>query len=75
MPSPAAVQLDRADWSACHAVSYTHLIFNLALLGFFKYWDFIAANLSLIPGIDLPQLGIPLPIGISFYTFRYTSMV
>ena len=43
------------------------------MLGFFKYWDFIAANLSLIPGIDLPQLGIPLPIGISFYTFQTMS--
>ena len=49
------------------------VIFNLALLFFFKYWDFIAANLSLIPGIDLPQLGIPLPIGISFYTFQTMS--
>lgn len=31
--------------------------FNLLLLGFFKYWDFLAANLSLLPGVRLPQLG------------------
>ena len=49
------------------------VVFNLLLLGFFKYWDFLAANLSLIPGIDLPQLGIPLPIGISFFTFQTMS--
>ncbi len=47
--------------------------FNLLLLGFFKYWDFLAANLSLLPGIRLPQLGIPLPIGISFFTFQTMS--
>ena len=49
------------------------IIFNLLLLGFFKYWDFLAANLSLIPGVQIPQLGIPLPIGISFFTFQTMS--
>ena len=49
------------------------VVFNLLLLGFFKYWDFLAANLSLLPGINLPQLGIPLPIGISFFTFQTMS--
>ena len=49
------------------------IIFNLLLLGFFKYWDFFAANLSLIPGISIPQFGIPLPIGISFFTFQTMS--
>ena len=49
------------------------VVFNLLLLGFFKYWDFLAANLSLIPGISIPQFGIPLPIGISFFTFQTMS--
>ena len=49
------------------------IVFNLLLLGFFKYWDFFAANLSLIPGISIPQFGIPLPIGISFFTFQTMS--
>lgn len=49
------------------------VVFNLLLLGFFKYWDFLAANLSVIPGINIPQLGIPLPIGISFFTFQTMS--
>lgn len=48
-------------------------VFNLALLGFFKYADFAAANLSLAAGIDLPQPGLPLPLGISFYTFQAMS--
>ena len=49
------------------------IVFNLLLLGFFKYWDFFAANLSLIPGVNIPQFGIPLPIGISFFTFQTMS--
>ena len=43
-------------------------ILVLGLLGFFKYWDFFAENLSRLPGITLPALGLPLPIGISFFT-------
>lgn len=42
---------------------------NLTLLGFFKYYDFFAQIFS------LPQLEIPLPIGISFYTFQALSYV
>ena len=49
------------------------VVFNLLLLGFFKYWDFLAANLSLLPGVDLPGLGLPLPLGISFFTFQTMS--
>ena len=49
------------------------VVFNLALLGFFKYWDFIAGSLASL-GLDvMPQLGLELPIGISFYTFQTMS--
>ena len=60
------------------------IIFNLALLGFFKYWNFIAgsfaaAGLEFMPVIEYIRLPfmdpIPfhLPIGISFYTFQTMS--
>ena len=49
------------------------VVFNLLLLGFFKYWDFLAANLSLLPGVSIPRLGLPLPLGISFFTFQTMS--
>lgn len=58
----------KARWFVAESI-----IFNLLLLGFFKYWDFLVANLSLIPGITVPQLHIPLPIGISFFTFQTMS--
>jgi alginate O-acetyltransferase complex protein AlgI len=49
------------------------VVFNLLLLGFFKYWDFFTVNLSNLSGVDLPQLGLSLPIGISFFTFQTMS--
>ena len=49
------------------------VVFNLALLFFFKYWDFLAVNLSRL-GLDfMPVRGVELPIGISFYTFQTMS--
>lgn len=49
------------------------VIFNLALLFFFKYWDFVAGSLSAIGLNFMPKLGLALPIGISFYTFQTMS--
>jgi len=52
---------------------------NLALLAFFKYADFLIANLNLVLGEwnapKLEPLGIPLPIGISFYTFTQIAFL
>lgn len=50
----------------------TSICVNLGLLGFFKYAGFIADTLKLTPLV--PWLSeIPLPIGISFYTFQTMS--
>ena len=46
---------------------------NLAILVFFKYWDFIAVNVNTLTGLSVPVLGLPLPIGVSFYTFQTRS--
>ncbi|HOX43912.1 MAG TPA: MBOAT family O-acyltransferase [Myxococcota bacterium] len=48
---------------------------NLGVLGFFKYFDFFAAGAAaLLSSLGLqasaPELGIVLPVGISFYTFQ-----
>ena len=49
------------------------VFFNLAILFFFKYWDFLARSMASL-GLELmPVLGITLPIGISFYTFQTMS--
>ena len=55
------------------AVVASSVICNLAILVFFKYWDFLMTNLNAITGLGLPVLGLPLPIGVSFYTFQTMS--
>lgn len=52
------------------------IVLNLALLGFFKYCDFLLINLAHIPALSfLRPLGLRMPIGISFYTFQALSYV
>ncbi len=46
---------------------------NLAILGFFKYADFLLEVLNTLTGADISLLNLPLPIGISFYTFQTMS--
>ena len=46
---------------------------NLGLLGVFKYSDFLISTLNSLFGTAIPHLNLPLPIGISFYTFQTMS--
>ena len=46
------------------------LVINLSFLFFFKYYNFLAVNLSRLPFLTVPTIdALKLPIGISFYTF------
>lgn len=49
------------------------VIYNLSVLGFFKYTDFLIGTVNAVFGTDIPLPGIPLPIGISFFTFQTMS--
>jgi alginate O-acetyltransferase complex protein AlgI len=51
------------------------IIFNIGLLGLFKYADFLILTINGILKTSLPLLNLPLPIGISFYTFQTMSYV
>lgn len=48
---------------------------NLVPLIIFKYLTFIVANLNLIPFINLPDVNLVMPIGISFYTFQILTYI
>lgn len=48
---------------------------NLAILGFFKYTDFVIETVNAVSGGGLGLLNIALPIGISFYTFQTMSYI
>ncbi len=55
------------------ALLISSVVINLAVLGFFKYADFLIGTLNSFLGISIPMLNLPLPIGISFYTFQTMS--
>ena len=61
--------------SARRAVLVGALAVNLGVLGFFKYWGFLISSLNRLTGLHLPAWELPLPIGISFYTFQALSYV
>ena len=49
------------------------IVINLGLLGFFKYTDFFIGTVNDLLGTSIPLTGVPLPIGISFFTFQTMS--
>lgn len=49
------------------------LVFNLAILAFFKYYGFLIDNINTIFRTNLQIVEIGLPFGISFYTFKIIS--
>lgn len=51
------------------------LVFNLSILGIFKYAGFIVENLNNLADTTFPVPKIALPIGISFFTFQSISYV
>lgn len=49
------------------------LIFNVGVLAFFKYADFLIENLNQLTGQNFDLWHILLPVGISFYIFQSLS--
>ncbi|MBQ7000995.1 MAG: MBOAT family protein [Oscillospiraceae bacterium] len=46
---------------------------NLLLLGFFKYWGFLLENVNALLGLSISVRDLPMPIGVSFFTFSVLS--
>lgn len=57
------------------AVLSASVAYHLLTLGFFKYADFLIGTVNSLFGLSLPLLSLPLPIGISFYTFQTLSYI
>ncbi len=49
------------------------VIMNLSLLGIFKYSGMIVDSLNSVFGLSISNPNLPLPIGISFFTFQSMS--
>ena len=58
---------------ASKGVLFSSVLINLSVLCFFKYADFLIQTFNAVTGVSVPLLALPLPIGISFYTFQTMS--
>ena len=51
------------------------VLFNVFLLGYFKYYDFFFENINTLFGTSFAMKNLVLPLGISFFTFQQLSFV
>ena len=64
---------ERENRSGARKWMILSVVYNLSVLGFFKYADFLIGSVNGVFGTQIPLLHIPLPIGISFFTFQTMS--
>ena len=69
--------LDKPSLSALKrkGIVILSIVISLTLLSYFKYADFLIQNLNALFDTDIPLTELPLPIGISFYTFQSMSYI
>ncbi len=65
--------IDREEEGGARLALITGVVFNVAVLGFFKYYGFVIDNLNALFHASLPKQSLPLPIGLSFFTFSVLS--
>ncbi|MFB0498232.1 MBOAT family O-acyltransferase [Mucilaginibacter gossypii] len=73
----AGILIEKATGKTRRFYLILSLITNIGVLAFYKYFNFLAANLNLLSdtfhGPQLPLLDFILPIGLSFHTFQAMS--
>lgn len=74
----AGIWLEKTDGKKKKFFLIASLIANIGVLAVFKYYNFLNDNLSVFLNSigyinKIPQLGIILPIGLSFHTFQAMS--
>ena len=71
-----SLMMDRSeDEEEAKFYMVTLIVINVAILCFFKYYGFLINNINAVTGLDLKIINIPLPFGISFYTFKVISYI
>lgn len=51
------------------------ILFNVGLIGYFKYYDFFVGNINAVFGCSFTLRRLLLPLGISFFTFQQLSFL
>lgn len=74
----AGIWIDKAEGRRRKVLLVISLVTNIGFLAFFKYFNFINANITAVLGLmgiqnPLPDYPYDLPIGLSFHTFQAMS--
>src|SRR4051812_34888095 len=74
----AGLLIERSQGRARKAFLASSIVANVGMLAFFKYFNFLNANLDALARLihwnyPMPALAIILPIGLSFHTFQAMS--
>ncbi|MGE7664338.1 MBOAT family O-acyltransferase [Ureibacillus composti] len=70
------IVIDKADGKSKRLTFlWITVILNLAILGYYKYAGFFIDIFSDLTGQEIEWEAVPLPIGISFYTFQAISYI
>ena len=67
--------VDKASGKAKRCWLIAAVVFNLGILFWFKYTNFLIENLNVLLGTEFARIAPALPIGISFFTFQAMSYV
>ena len=74
----AGILIDRSEGKQRKAWLVASIVANVGVLAFFKYFNFLNQSIAAVVrgmglSYDVPDLGILLPIGLSFHTFQSLS--
>ncbi len=70
-----AIAIQKTDRKQAKLFLTLGVLFNVALIGYYKYYDFFIENINLVAGTDFVLKRIMLPLGISFFTFQQLSFL
>lgn len=68
------MQSDEQKWQR-KLLLIVAVLANVALLGYYKYYDFFVENVNALAGTEFALKNIVLPIGISFFTFQLIAFL
>lgn len=73
--SGTLIEKFRKNYILSKAIFITSIIIYVIILGTFKYYAFFAQNINSVFNLNLGTKQLPLPIGISFFTFSAISYI
>ncbi len=69
------LEYDKKKYFSRKSLLQIGLVFNIGLLGYFKYMDFFISNTNAMLKLDIELLHVALPLAISFFTLQQIAFI